>query len=117
MEDHLADVDFRGLPDRFSPEREFIQSCLEKSQETVNGRVRLSLYCGNVTIEGRFSETEKLYDAEQSSMDAIGDFVPEATSGFIAIESIRLKKWGEARNAHGGTMKPDSVYYPLTDLS
>lgn len=66
---------------RFSPEREFIQSCLEKSQETVNGRVRLSLYCGNVTIEGRSSDTEKLYDAEQSSMDAIGDFVPEATSG------------------------------------
>ncbi|ORY69126.1 argininosuccinate synthetase [Leucosporidium creatinivorum] len=99
----------------FSPEREFLQACLEKSQETVNGRVRLSLYCGNVIIEGRYSDTEKLYDAEQASMDAIGDFVPEATSGFIAIESIRLKKWGEARNSKAGaSMKPESVYYPLT---
>lgn len=31
--------------------------------------VRLSLYCGNVIIEGRYSDTEKLYDAEQASMD------------------------------------------------
>lgn len=33
----------------------------------------------------------------------------------IAIESIRLKKWGEARNSKAGaSMKPESVYYPLT---
>ena len=42
----------------FSPEREFVQSCLEKSQEGVNGRVRLALLCGNVIVEGRVSETE-----------------------------------------------------------
>ncbi|KAM0786606.1 argininosuccinate synthetase [Microbotryomycetes sp. NB124-2] len=108
----LSNILYNGF--WFSPEREFVQSCLEKSQETVNGRVRLSLFCGNVTIEGRSSETEHLYDADQSSMDAIGDFVPEMTTGFIAIESIRLKKWGEARLAKGENMKPESVYYPLT---
>lgn len=58
----------------FSPEREFVQSCLAKSQETVNGRVRMSLLCGNVIIEGRYSDTEKLYDAEQVSMDSVQDF-------------------------------------------
>jgi argininosuccinate synthase len=42
----------------FSPEREFVQSCLEKSQETVNGRVRLALIWGNVIVEGRVSDTE-----------------------------------------------------------
>ena len=42
----------------FSPEREFVQSCLEKSQEGVNGRVRLALLCGNVIVEGRVSDTE-----------------------------------------------------------
>lgn len=42
----------------FSPEREFVQSCLEKSQEGVNGRVRMALLWGNVIVEGRISETE-----------------------------------------------------------
>ncbi|SGZ26508.1 BQ5605_C024g09929 [Microbotryum silenes-dioicae] len=94
----------------FSPEREFVQSCLEKSQESVNGRVRISLIQGNVIVEGRKSDTEALYDAKQSSMDELGGFSPTDTTGFIAIESIRLKKWGEARLAHGATVKPESVY-------
>jgi len=97
----------------FSPEREFVQSCLEKSQETVNGRVRLALLCGNVIVEGRSSESEELYDAKQSSMDELGGFSPQETTGFIAIESIRIKKWGEARLKKGGSVKPESVYPPL----
>ncbi|GAA5876114.1 hypothetical protein JCM3774_003502 [Rhodotorula dairenensis] len=100
----------------FSPEREFVQSCLAKSQETVNGRVRLALILGNVIVEGRMSETEALYDAEQVSMDSVTNFDPSATTGFIAIESIRLKKWGEARLKAGATVKPESVYAPVTDL-
>ncbi|KAI9618394.1 hypothetical protein KEM48_006716 [Puccinia striiformis f. sp. tritici PST-130] len=39
----------------FSPEREFVQSALEASQKNVNGRVRLSLYKGNVIVDGRAS--------------------------------------------------------------
>merc|ERR1711939_1280101 len=97
----------------FSPEREFVQSCLAKSQETVNGRVRLALLCGNVIVEGRSSESEELYDAKQSSMDELGGFSPQETTGFIAIESIRIKKWGEARLKKGGSVKPESVYPPL----
>lgn len=64
----------------FSPEREFVQSCLEKSQETVNGRVRLALVMGNVIVEGRKSDTEALYDAEQVSMDSVTNFDPSATT-------------------------------------
>ncbi|GAA5952718.1 hypothetical protein JCM3765_002255 [Sporobolomyces pararoseus] len=100
----------------FSPEREFVQSCLEKSQETVNGRVRLALVMGNVIVEGRKSDTEALYDAEQVSMDSVTNFDPSATTGFIAIESIRLRKWGEARLSKGATVKPESVYAPLPKL-
>lgn len=40
----------------FSPEREFITSCIPASQRTVNGTVRLKLYKGNVVVEGRFSD-------------------------------------------------------------
>ena len=37
----------------FSPEREFVMSCLESSQKTVTGEVRLALLKGNVIVEGR----------------------------------------------------------------
>ena len=42
----------------FSPEREFVTSCIPQSQKTVNGTVRLKLYKGNTIVEGRFSESE-----------------------------------------------------------
>ncbi|POW01641.1 hypothetical protein PSTT_12353 [Puccinia striiformis] len=84
----------------FSPEREFVQSALEASQKNVNGRVRLSLYKGNVIVDGRASN-EGLYDARESSMDEMGGFEPTDTSGFIQIESIRLRKWGAQREAQG----------------
>lgn len=41
----------------FSPEREFVQSCLAASQKVVNGIVRLALLKGNVIVEGRSSQT------------------------------------------------------------
>lgn len=41
----------------FSPEREFVQSCLKASQTVVNGKVRIALLKGNVIVEGRSSET------------------------------------------------------------
>jgi len=71
------------------------------SQEHVNGSVRLSLYKGNVFVLGRYSNTEKLYDATESSMDELTGFEPTDTTGFIAIQAIRVKKYGEAKKAAG----------------
>jgi argininosuccinate synthase len=67
----------------FSPEREFVMSCLDASQKTVNGQVRLALIKGNVIVEGRQSESEKLYDAKESSMDELGGFLPDDTTCVI----------------------------------
>ena len=50
---------------------------------------------------GRSSETEKLYDATEASMDELTDFDPTDTSGFISVMSIRVKKYGEAKIAAG----------------
>ncbi|KAH7105934.1 argininosuccinate synthetase [Auriculariales sp. MPI-PUGE-AT-0066] len=84
----------------FSPEREFVSASIPASQRTVNGTVRLKLYRGNVIVEGRSSE-EGLYDERESSMDELGGFLPTDTSGFIQIESIRIKKWGQANARRG----------------
>ncbi|EAU90222.1 argininosuccinate synthetase [Coprinopsis cinerea okayama7 len=94
----------------FTPEREFITSSIPTSQRTVNGLVRLKLYKGNVIVEGRESD-EGLYDSQQSSMDELGGFEPTDTTGFIEIESIRIKKWAQAniRKGQGGVL-PQDVY-------
>lgn len=75
----------------FTPEREFVTAAIPASQRTVNGVVRLKLYKGSVIVEGRSSD-EGLYDEKQSSMDELGGFEPTDTTGFIQIESIRIKK-------------------------
>ncbi|PAV19627.1 argininosuccinate synthetase [Pyrrhoderma noxium] len=94
----------------FTPEREFVTSSIPASQRTVNGVVRVKLYKGNVVIEGRSSD-EGLYDEHESSMDELGGFEPTDTTGFIQIESIRIKKWAQAniRKGQAGT-EPKDVY-------
>jgi len=94
----------------FTPEREFITSSIPTSQRTVNGLVRLKLYKGNVVVEGRESP-EGLYDEHQSSMDELGGFEPTDTTGFIQIESIRIKKWAQANQRKGQAgVAPKDVY-------
>jgi len=96
----------------FSPEREFVMSCLAASQKTVSGEVRLCLLKGNVIVEGRSAKGSNLYDAQESSMDELGGFEPTDTSGFIKIESIRLRKWGQARVAAGRGVGPEEAHRP-----
>jgi argininosuccinate synthase len=85
----------------FSPEREFLESSITASQKCVNGQVRCRAYKGTMSVLGRSSETEKLYDMSESSMDEIGDFSPAETTGFINVSAIRLKKYGQMKAAAG----------------
>ncbi|CAH6721970.1 argininosuccinate synthase [[Candida] jaroonii] len=88
----------------FTPEGEYVRSMIEPSQKTVNGVVRASCYKGSLSILGRSSDTSKLYDATESSMDELTGFSPEDTTGFIAIQAIRIKKYGEAVRDEGKTL-------------
>lgn len=85
----------------FSPEREFLEDSIVASQKSVTGKVRCRVYKGSFSVLGRSSETEKLYDMSESSMDEIGSFVPEDTTGFIAVQAIRLKKYGNMKLEKG----------------
>lgn len=74
----------------FSPEMDFIMCAMNKSQEEIDGIVRLALYKGNVTAVGRESPTS-LYDQNLSSMEVEGGFDAQDAEGFIKINAIRLK--------------------------
>ena len=88
----------------FTPECEYVRTMIDPSQKTVNGVVRARAYKGSLSILGRSSDTEKLYDETESSMDELTGFSPEDTSGFIAVQSIRIKKYGEAVREKGNTL-------------
>lgn len=75
----------------FSPECEFVQHCISKSQQHVEGKVQLSVFKGQVYILGRESP-KSLYNKELVSMDVQGDYDPCDASGFIKINAVRLRE-------------------------
>ena len=75
----------------FAPEREMLQALIDKSQEHVEGRVRVKLYKGNVTITGRESEAS-LYDEDLVTFEeGSGSYDQRDAEGFIRLNSLRLR--------------------------
>ena len=74
----------------FSPEREMLQSSIEKSQEFVSGDVRIKLYKGGVHVSGRRSPYS-LYNPEIVSFDEAGGYDQEDATGFIKLNALRLR--------------------------
>ncbi len=74
----------------FSPERELLQALIDKSQEFVNGVVRLKLYKGNVIVVGRKSE-DSLFDENLATFeDDAGAYDQTDAEGFIRLNGLRL---------------------------
>jgi len=73
----------------FSPEMDFLSGALSKSQELIDGVVRIELYKGNASPIGRYSPSS-LYNEQLSSMDVSGGFNQTDSAGFIRINSLRL---------------------------
>ncbi|NWY39923.1 ASSY synthase, partial [Sylvia atricapilla] len=71
-----------------SPECEFLRECIGRSQEPVEGTVRLSVFKGHVYVLGRESP-RSLYNEELVSMNVQGDYEPADATGFININSLR----------------------------
>ena len=74
----------------YSPEMEVLTALMEKAQEHVSGKVYLTLYKGNIIIQGRESE-ESLYDEKIASMDIHGGYDQKDATGFIKLNALRLK--------------------------
>ncbi|KAJ9149722.1 Arginosuccinate synthetase [Coniochaeta hoffmannii] len=86
----------------FSPERELVEHAIKFSQRQVEGKVNLVAYKGCAYVVGRSSETSNLYSADESSMDTLDmNWTPQDTSGFIAIQAIRLEKYGARKIKDG----------------
>jgi len=74
----------------FSPEREMLQSLIDKSQQNVEGVVKLKLYKGNIIILGRKSKNS-LYSTEMATFEEDSIYNQKDAEGFIKLNSLRLK--------------------------
>ena len=76
----------------WSPERRALQALLTESQKPVNGRVRLKLYKGSVSVVSRTSERDSLYDEGVVTFeDDAGAYDQADATGFIRLNALRLR--------------------------
>jgi argininosuccinate synthase len=80
----------------WSPERKLLQQMIDASQATVNGEVRLRLYKGSVSVAGRKSATDSLFDeAIVTFEDDRGAYDQKDAAGFIKLNALRMRIAGK----------------------
>jgi argininosuccinate synthase len=76
----------------WSPERRALQALIDHTQQYVNGVVRLKLYKGGVSVSGRKSDSDSLFDAAIATFeDDAGAYDQKDAEGFIRLNALRLK--------------------------
>ncbi len=76
----------------WSPEREMLQTMIDASQATANGTVRVKLYKGGVSVVGRRSESDSLFDESIATFeDDAGAYDQKDAQGFIKLNALRMR--------------------------
>ncbi|MFT5218207.1 MAG: argininosuccinate synthase [Gammaproteobacteria bacterium] len=82
----------------WSPERLMMQQMIDASQVTVNGEVMVKLFKGSVSVVGRKSESNSLFDeAIVTFDDDRGAYNQKDAEGFIKLNALRLRIAGGKR--------------------
>jgi len=76
----------------WAPERMALQTLIDHTQQHVNGWVRVKLYKGNVTVVGRDSKTDSLFDPTIATFeDDRGAYNQADAGGFIKLNALRMR--------------------------
>ena len=81
----------------FAPERLMLQALIDKSQENVEGKVRLKLYKGNVYVMGRESP-RSLYSMAHVTFEEDSVYDQKDAQGFIKLNALRLRIGAKIHN-------------------
>jgi len=72
-----------------------LQAMIDESQKHVNGTVRVKLYKGGVSVVGRKSESDSLFDERIATFeDDEGAYNQADAEGFIKLNALRLRIGG-----------------------
>ena len=92
MEPVYADLVYNGL--WYSPLRRALDAFIADSQRPVTGDVRMRLYRGAATVEGRRAP-QALYEHGLATYEAGDRFDHDAAAGFVKLWGLPLKVWSE----------------------
>jgi argininosuccinate synthase len=92
IEPVYADLVYNGQ--WYSPLRLALDAFITESQRPVSGDVRVRLYKGNATVEGRRSP-HALYEHGLATYEAGDRFDHDAAAGFVKLWGLPLKVWSE----------------------
>ena len=87
----------------FSPEREMLQAAIDKSQEHVEGEVRLKLYKGNVMVTGRQSAKSLYSTTPRHLRGRQGRLRPEGCGGLHQAQRVAAQDAGGAGSQRAET--------------
>jgi argininosuccinate synthase len=99
LSNRYAEMVYNGF--WFAPEREALQHFMDDLQKTVTGEARLKLYKGQVTVDGRRSDSHALYDEATVTFEADEVYNQSDAEGFIRLQSLRLRTFAEKRLGEG----------------
>jgi len=86
----------------WSPERVALQALIDHTQQYVNGSVRVKLYKGNVSVVGRDSKTDSLFDPNIATFeDDAGAYDHKDAAGFIKLNALRMRIAAKQRKLKG----------------
>ncbi|KAI8947340.1 hypothetical protein F4801DRAFT_561127 [Xylaria longipes] len=86
----------------FSPERELLDNTIAFSQKHVHGTVNMMVYKGAAHVLSRSAPESNFYSDNELSMDSLDAFGdPSIANGYIAVQGIRLEKYGAAKIQRG----------------
>ena len=84
----------------WTPERLALQALIDHTQQCVNGWVRVKLYKGGVSVVGRDSKTDSLFDPNIATFeDDKGAYDQKDAAGFIKLNALRLRIASRLRNS------------------
>jgi argininosuccinate synthase len=93
LEASFAELAYTGY--WFSPLKEAIDAFVDKTQENVNGTVRLKLFKGMATVTG-LKSLSSVYSHDLATYSEEDSFDHSAAVGFIKVWGLPLKTWKQA---------------------
>lgn len=94
----LADILYNGY--WYSPLTEALNAFVDKTQENVNGTVKLKLYKGNIIGAGMTSDTT-LYSEQTASFGEDDDYNQADSAGFINLYGLPIKMIAQSKAKKG----------------
>jgi argininosuccinate synthase len=77
----------------FHPLRLALESFIDETQKTVNGKIKMKLYKGNCIVSSRESE-DSLYDIKLSTFEEGTDYDQKDAKGFIKLFGLPMEVFG-----------------------